>query len=434
MVARSTSRVLALCMAAFALGGSSPASAKFAGGDGAPANPYQIASAEQLVAVGADPNLWDKHFVLIRDLDMVKIDPNAIVPIGNERTPFVGIFDGRGHSVSNLRMITREPEYTFGLFGCIGKIETPSLPRERLPGHVWNLHLKNVNIQSEGNMTGGLAGTLGQGTITHCSVSGYVQGPGRMGGVGGLVGETQGRIAFCAADATVRGEQNVGGLVGALLDHDATDCCSSGDVHGHEQVGGLIGVAQFRHLPVGIHDKEPADLADPGNIRRCRSDASVTGGYFVGGLVGATTCEGRIEDCCARGPVQGTGDVGGLVGNNFGSCIIRCYANGKVMGQKNTGALIGWQEPVHDANEPDRYPPCRLIVEEIPGPKWRVIFRPAGLGAGTDAQGGMTRLTTTEMRTPAPFQNLGWDFESIWTISPDKPYPRLRWEQVHQRQ
>lgn len=44
--------------AATALGG------EFAGGMGEPGNSYQIASVEQLIAVGDDPNLWDKHFVL----------------------------------------------------------------------------------------------------------------------------------------------------------------------------------------------------------------------------------------------------------------------------------------------------------------------------------------------------------------------------------
>jgi len=34
--------------------------AGFAGGTGEPNDPYLIATAEQLNAVGADPNLWDK--------------------------------------------------------------------------------------------------------------------------------------------------------------------------------------------------------------------------------------------------------------------------------------------------------------------------------------------------------------------------------------
>ena len=45
----------------------------FAAGTGEPNNPYQIATAEQLISIGTDPNLLDKHFVLINDIDL---DPN----------------------------------------------------------------------------------------------------------------------------------------------------------------------------------------------------------------------------------------------------------------------------------------------------------------------------------------------------------------------
>ena len=45
----------------------------FAGGTGEPNDPYQIATAEQLTSIGSDPNLLDKHFVLVADIDL---DPN----------------------------------------------------------------------------------------------------------------------------------------------------------------------------------------------------------------------------------------------------------------------------------------------------------------------------------------------------------------------
>ena len=45
----------------------------FAGGTGEPNDPYQIATAEQLISIGSDPNLLDKHFILLNDIDL---DPN----------------------------------------------------------------------------------------------------------------------------------------------------------------------------------------------------------------------------------------------------------------------------------------------------------------------------------------------------------------------
>ena len=48
-------------------------SADFAGGTGEPNDPYQVATAEQLISIGLDYELLQKHYVLIEDIDM---DPN----------------------------------------------------------------------------------------------------------------------------------------------------------------------------------------------------------------------------------------------------------------------------------------------------------------------------------------------------------------------
>jgi len=42
----------------------------YAGGTGEPNNPYQIATGEQLISIGSDPNLLDRHFVLLDDIDL----------------------------------------------------------------------------------------------------------------------------------------------------------------------------------------------------------------------------------------------------------------------------------------------------------------------------------------------------------------------------
>ena len=36
---------------------------RFAGGTGEPNDPYQIATADQLISIGSDPNLLDKHYL-----------------------------------------------------------------------------------------------------------------------------------------------------------------------------------------------------------------------------------------------------------------------------------------------------------------------------------------------------------------------------------
>ncbi len=58
---------LAVCLMAL------PAQTKYSGGSGTVDDPYQIATAADLIALGDDPNDYDKHLVLTADIDL---DPN----------------------------------------------------------------------------------------------------------------------------------------------------------------------------------------------------------------------------------------------------------------------------------------------------------------------------------------------------------------------
>ena len=46
---------------------------QFAGGTGEPNNPYQIATAQQLISIGSRLDLFGRHFILVNDIDL---DPN----------------------------------------------------------------------------------------------------------------------------------------------------------------------------------------------------------------------------------------------------------------------------------------------------------------------------------------------------------------------
>ncbi len=56
-----------LCTASFSL------AVDFQGGSGTSDDPYQIGTAQQLIDMGRDPNLMDRCFVLVNDIDL---DPN----------------------------------------------------------------------------------------------------------------------------------------------------------------------------------------------------------------------------------------------------------------------------------------------------------------------------------------------------------------------
>ncbi|MBP7052018.1 MAG: PASTA domain-containing protein [Phycisphaerae bacterium] len=226
---------------------------EFAGGTGEPGDPYQIATAEQLISIGSDPNLLDKCFILVNDIDL---DPNlpggrvfdgpviTMVPgqTGATDPNFTGSLDGRGFRVRHLVIRARAGSTAaLGLFGRIGR-----------EACVRNLAVENAWVLGE--MSNAAAGTLvgiNWGLVEACYATGSITG-GDM--VGGLCGENVGKIRSCYAAVSVSGQQSIGGLIGygggrtsgaargVIVGVGHTiDCYVSGAVSGRENVGGLIG-------------------------------------------------------------------------------------------------------------------------------------------------------------------------------------------------
>jgi len=141
----------------------------FAGGTGEPNDPYQIATAGQLISIGSDANLLSKHFVLVADVDL---DPNlpgnpvfdkaAIAPAssghgGAYGSLFTGVFDGNGHTISHLKIAGRE---YIGLFGQLAS-----------GAEVRDLGVVDIHITGSGAYVGGLAG-YSEGDVTRCFSTG----------------------------------------------------------------------------------------------------------------------------------------------------------------------------------------------------------------------------------------------------------------------
>jgi hypothetical protein len=262
-----------------------PAHAKYSGGTGEPNDPYQIATAEDLIALGETPADYDKHFVLTADIDL---DPNlpgrkvfdraVIAPDANETnagwyvyfdgTPFTGVFDGDGHTI--LHLAIKGKDYV-GLFG-------------QFLGEVKNLGVLDVRIVGSGSYAGGLVGSNGgrgtwrweSGTVVNCCSGGAVSG---TSSVGGLVGRNVGTIRDSYAAGSVAGDSRVGGLVGTN--------------------GVMEGV-----LAGGY----------PGKVSNCYSVADVRGvGPWVGGLLGCNEC-GEVMYCFWDTETSGQGTSAGGTG------------------------------------------------------------------------------------------------------------------------
>ncbi len=385
------------------------ADGKYSGGAGTAEEPYRIATPEDMNDIGNHEEDWDKHFVLVNDIDLSAYTGTQFNIIGRwsgwghpDTKAFSGVFDGNGKVIRNFRWhsVDRDKVALFALLR--GNATGPT---------VKNLGLDEVNIRAENGVYVGALAARNAGRIANCYVTGHVSGFGDLsglgrGGVGGLAGLNNGDIANCYSLAVVEGDGAVGGLVGY---HEANIECSfsEGTVSGRTDVGGLVG---------GSLD---------GGITYCYSSSAVSGIAYVGGLVGSNCMDASVTDCYASGSVAGANYVGGLVGLNtceVDDCMERgvircCYSTAVVQGEgEHIGGLVGW-------NSAD-------IISCFWDTQASQMDNMCG-SRGSHQVGcdDMRGKTTVEMQTAQTF--LGWHGCGdvvTWTIDEGNDYPRLWWE------
>jgi len=335
----------------------------YSGGSGTPEDPYQIATAEDLIMLGETPDDYDKHFVLTADIDL---DPNlpgrkvfdraVIAPDLNDVEPlhqgkFTGSFNGNDHVIAN--MVIAGGGYV-GLFGSTA-----------WPAEISNLGLEMMEIKGV-SWVGGVAGVNTSGCIrsTHCT--GTVRGNDYTGG---LVGRNEGNVIGCYSLATVTGVNAVGGLVGINQGNGYITCCYvASTVSGQgTSSGGLAGLNWMRDSEL-VPDL-PTLISNCYAILQSNSQVS-------GPLVGWETDEslwglrlGRIMNCyasCRSTLVSGFSDISGI-------------------------------EPIGD----DQVSNCFYDIEACGTPE----LSPWGDGILPD-----NFKTTGEMTAISTFINAGWDF------------------------
>ncbi len=180
-------------------------------GDGTEEAPYVISTAEQLshisfvLRMGYGSNFHKNYFVQQNDFDLNSYD--SWFPIGTDSIPFGGIYNGAGHTISNLRVQGAEGEYV-GLFGNVSGtvmnvgIESGLVTGDYAAGLVGkgdgvNTRIVNCYNRAEvvGNsMAAGIAVTLSDGFIVNCLNMGTVTSNGPRAGI---CVESVGKIQNC---------------------------------------------------------------------------------------------------------------------------------------------------------------------------------------------------------------------------------------------
>ena len=224
---------------------------------------------------------------------------------------FDGIFDGQGHTISNLYITAPDAagDTGVGLFAAAGGSTV----------------IRNFSVQ----------GTLINKTTENAGlVVGLIYGNAAVENVTVLEGSS-----VTAAEA--------GGIAGRMIKSGTiSGCVNNADVTAETgKAGGIVHSAYYDQHPGNTPDAVYEAFA----ISECVNNGSVSGTSCVGGIAGLSTTV-QISDCTNNGTVTGSVyGIGGISGElKHGASITRCVNNGDVCstfslsGNYGVGGLAGW--------------------------------------------------------------------------------------------
>ncbi len=321
----------------------------------------------------------------------------TFVPIGSEKKPFEGTFNGNNHRISGGSI---SGENNIGLFGVIegakilnldiNNIKLASKDNSNniggLVGKASNSTIEScenlgVNIDSGKDYIGGIVGCNYNGYISNCTNQGEIKGEGNY--VGGIVGYNEGIIANCINNGEITGKltedgniQNfIGGIAGyskKAKDEDTgnnereeiIDCKNYGGIicNYSEYVGGIVGRNDMPVSKSENHGRVKSEYDYVGGIAGiakveltdCKNSGEVIGNSYVGGIVGQS--ETNISECSNSSNVTGKkNNIGGIIG--CAKCPVgNCENSGNVSGSsENTGGIVGYAlDYVNDCNNTGR--------------------------------------------------------------------------------
>lgn len=312
-------------------------------GDGSEGSPYEITTAEELLAVMEARRtiyaILNDDIVINKDL-LKRIDKESGEPSDTSDSivcwppipdGWCINLDGKNHTISGLYINESGKAGLYASLGA-GSFKNLTITDSFVKGGdnvgvlsgdgLYNSSLSADNVKIENtivrgnNCVGGLFGSLEtttdktKYTITSCTVGPNVTVTGTGSKIGGIAGKCRGTITNCTVGSKVTG--------------------TGTDTDTGNRVGGIAGefAGKFR-----------------GTILYSSSAATVTGKNYVGGVVGyAGGNAEKIWYCHNDGTVKGVESVGGVLGygdgiNEFPICYI--YNTGDVSGDNDVAGLVG---------------------------------------------------------------------------------------------
>jgi len=280
----------------------------FGGGTGTEADPYKITTPEELafLAQEAGQGRSGGYYIQTGDFDMNGDNYNW-TQINN----FNGTYDGKGHTISNLKINTTQ--LNVGLFSELGSYRT----------------IKNLNVSGTyycGAVMGGIYARIGgiaginNGYIINCNSAVNISTLNTTNAfIGGIAGGNLGLINKCSSSGTLAGNTYTGGITGGNNSNYSViiNSWNTGSISGSGRLGGIAGISSSTI--------DMSSLNSSGKINNCYNTGSITadaaGTVYIGGIVGELGVTGI-----------------NLSGN---SLLLNCYSSGNLNTNSNGSAVKG---------------------------------------------------------------------------------------------
>jgi len=408
------------------------------------------------------------EFHLTADIDLAG---SEWLPIGGNANPFTGTFDGQGFVIKNLTIADNSYKYN-GLFGYVS-----------INSRIVNVGLEETNITvsySEQVYIGALIGYAARlSQLSNCYNSGRILCTNYFSSfAGGLVGSHNdyGDIEYCynAGDVSLRtyseaysdASSYVGGIVGYSTDAAILRSYNDGVVSSYVY-GDSSASSRAYSYTGGISGSSAGTIIacyNKGNVSS-RVVANGSSYSYVGGITGNLREGSRrsFRACYNVGDIlsgslsnsnssYSSANVGGIVGYAnlmYSRSIEDCYSGGNISGNSNhaikgenascrAGGIVGYASGAVSV----KY--CITLSENISGNEdgtFTSIIGNIGENGGKNNNYAIAsvygnvlddadwRITINEARTQATYEELGWDFDTVWKMPTNSGYPILQWQQ-----
>lgn len=276
---------------------------------------FLLSDADELaglaVLVNAGNDFEGKTILLDGDMDLSGYE--NWTPIGGRETPFAGVFDGCGHTLSGLTIENGQDEMAlFGRstgelrdFTVTGSVSGGSYSAgvAALAGGTVAGVTSSVEVSASGSQAGGIAADGEDGLlIEDCRNTGSVvnntseKSSGKLAGILGRFESGSAVIRNCSNEGDINSYQYVAGIIGGCFGNVSVEaCCNSGSItarsFGKVYLGGIVGKLQ---------DGTVDSCYNTGTL----TDEHIADGHIraVGGIVGCEAdrdpAEGTAVSCC----------------------------------------------------------------------------------------------------------------------------------------